>query len=211
MIHLFSKFREDDEDLKLQQWRRRGNERESFVMLLARRESSRFVRFLFSLSPRRFAEDMAATSAASVISRGFHVESPSSSSSSSSSVRFCAFAVRGCFESDPHNRHPRLSSLHTNGKASNGGRRSSGFDHHKAQFVRDLELEGISPLQDVRTADARSLAPNGCDMAFQRGNVIGFPNHALPRDKIAVAVDVDEGKFSLSVVRIVFLFLGAFL
>ncbi|EXC13617.1 hypothetical protein L484_019574 [Morus notabilis] len=161
-------------------------------MLLARRQSSRFVRFLFSLSPRRFAEDMAATSAASVISRGFHVESPSSSSSSSSSVRFCAFAVRGCFESDPHNRHPRLSSLHTNGKASNGGRRSSGFDHHKAQFVRDLELEGISPLQDVRTADARSLAPNGCDMAFQRGNVIGFPNHSLPRDKIAVAVDVDE-------------------
>lgn len=163
-------------------------------MLLARRQS-RGLRFLFSLSRSRFAVDMAATSSAAyVIFRGFHVETLSSSSSSSSTaVRFCDFAIRGCFESDPNNRHPRRRrSLHTNSKVGNGGRWSSGFDHHKAQFVRDLELDGISPLQDVRTTDARGLAPNGRETAYQRGNILGFPNHSFPRDKIAVAVDVDE-------------------
>ncbi|PON39200.1 5'(3')-deoxyribonucleotidase [Trema orientale] len=138
--------------------------------------------------------------------RGFQIESPSSSSSSE---QFCFFkfpvstryssttsTVRGCFDSDTHNsRDPCRRSLHTNSsKANNGGRRSSGFDHHKAQFVRDLELEGIPALQDVRTTtDARSLAPNGSEpAAYGRGNLLGFPNHSLPRDKVAVAVDVDE-------------------
>ncbi|KAM6545681.1 hypothetical protein CsatB_026417 [Cannabis sativa] len=107
--------------------------------------------------------------------------------------------VRGCFDSDSltnhnNNRNPRGHSLHTNSsKANNGGRLSNGFDHHKAQFVRDLELEGFSALQDFRTTDARTVAPNGSDTAsYGRSKLLGFPNHSLPREKIVVAVDVDE-------------------
>lgn len=144
--------------------------------------------------------------------RGFQTDPCSvSASNSSSSEQFCFFkfpvstrfygtttsTVRACVDSDSHNnRDPRRRSLHTNSKGNNGGLRSSGFDHHKAQFIRDLELNGISALQDVHTSDAPSWTPNGSEAAtYGRRNLLGFPNHSLPRDKIVVAVDVDEGIF----------------
>ncbi|KAL5572272.1 hypothetical protein UlMin_021869 [Ulmus minor] len=98
-----------------------------------------------------------------------------------------AFTPIGCFDSDSHNRLPRHRSLHTNSSS----RRSNGFEHHKAQFFRDLELEEIPPLQNVR-GDTSKLAPNGREGAFQNGKPLGFPHHHLPRDKVVVAVDVDE-------------------
>ncbi|KAM6583702.1 hypothetical protein CsatB_010704 [Cannabis sativa] len=160
---------------------------------------------------RFFVKEMAALTIPSdaFFYRGFQIDPSSSYSSSSEQSNFTiplssryystSSSVRGCFDSDSltnhnNNRNPRGRSLHTNSsKANNGGRLSSGFDHHKAQFVRDLELEGFSALQDFRTTDARTVAPNGSDTAsYGRSKLLGFPNHSLPREKIAVAVDVDE-------------------
>lgn len=101
------------------------------------------------------------------------------------------FNLRGCFDSQPHDHPGRRPSLHSNSKTNNSsGLRSNDFEYHKAQLVRGLELDGISV-----DADSGQLRPNGLEKAYQRGNPLGFPHHPLPKDKIVVAVDVDEGLY----------------
>lgn len=104
--------------------------------------------------------------------------------------RFRGFEVRACFEPDRNpDREPRRRSLHSHGKAT---RRGGGFDNHKAQFVSDLELKRIPPLQEVRH-DGRSYGPSGREKAYEHGNLLRHSAHSFPGEKFAVAVDVDEG------------------
>lgn len=119
--------------------------------------------------------------------KGFHAQSPIPQSFCCSLDRSwkyaplprrnntCNFTVKCCFQT------------HSNSGNSNSMKRhANAFENLNAQLVSDVDSE-------LRRSDSIRLpSQNGLP---ERGSLNGFHSQTLSRDKIVVAVDVDEGMY----------------